>query len=285
MFADDTNLFYASTSITELYETANTELEKINSWLKSNKLSLNTEKTKYILFHSNLKKIPPDLPSLNIDAKEIERTQAIKFLGILIDETISWKSHIDLLITKISKNIGILFKASSILSPDNLKFLYFSLIQSYYIYANVAWASTHKSKLTTLYRKQKHAARIVFNKDRLSHAEPLLKNLKALNVYQINIFQNLLFMIKYKLGLVPSHFSKNFFKNSKNRYDTRETGNFYIPFKKTNLSRFSILYRGPSLYNKLISKNTQLEKLNNINTLKIILKDLMLNTNNFMKFY
>ena len=85
---------------------------------------------------------------MNIGTKEIERTQATKFLGVIIDEKISWKSHIDILNTKISKNIGILYKASSILSPENLKFLYFSFIQSYYIYANVAWASTHKSKLT-----------------------------------------------------------------------------------------------------------------------------------------
>ena len=77
----------------------------------------------------------------------------------------------------------------------------------------------------------------------------------------------------------------NFFKNGKNRYDTRGTGNFNIPFKKTNLSRFSISYRGPSLYNKLISKNTELEKMNNLNTLKTLLKDLILNTNNFMNFY
>jgi hypothetical protein len=287
MFADDTNLFYSSQSIEELFETTNIELEKLNIWLKSNKLSLNTEKTNYILFHPNQKrkKIPNILPLLKIENKNIERTSITKFLGLLIDENISWKAHIDYLNTKITKNIGVLYKARPMLSQENLKHLYFSFIQTYYTYGNIAWASTNKSNLKSLYRRQKHAVRIVYKKDKFTHAEPLLKLLNALNVYRINIYQNLLFMLKYKLGLVPSHFSNDFFKSNRNRYDTREVGNFNIPFRKTKLSRFTISYRGPYLYNKLISRNAIITKLDNLNCLKILLKKFVLNINNYMNLH
>ncbi|XP_065639571.1 uncharacterized protein LOC136072316 [Hydra vulgaris] len=107
MFADDTSLFYSSASIENLFESVNDDLENLNTWFKVNKLSLNTEKTKYILFHSNHQKnnIPRMLPLLKIDNINIERTKTVKFLGIIIDETISWKAHINTINTKISKTM------------------------------------------------------------------------------------------------------------------------------------------------------------------------------------
>ena len=125
----------------------------------------------------------------------------------------------------------------------------------------------------------------VYNKYKLTHAEPLLKTLNALNVYQINIYQNILFMLKYNLGLVPSHFLDNFFQINSNRYTTRATGNFTLPKKTTKFSRFSISYRGPYLYNKIISENIELKALNNSATLKKKLKHLILNIKNFIDMY
>ena len=96
MFADDTNLFYSHQNISSLFMTVNNELDKIGEWFKANKLSLNVKETKYTFFHKNSIKdnIPVKLPALKIANREIERTNAIKFLGILLDENISWKNHI-----------------------------------------------------------------------------------------------------------------------------------------------------------------------------------------------
>ena len=79
-----------------------------------------------------------------------------------------------------------------------LRSTYFSFIHSYINSENIAWASTNKTKLKKLFGKQKQAARIVFNQERLTHTRPLLKTLNALNVYQINLLQELLFMHKIK---------------------------------------------------------------------------------------
>ena len=57
MFANDTNLFYSNKDIDSLYEFVNKELVNINIWFQANKLSLNANKTKYILFHKPRKKM------------------------------------------------------------------------------------------------------------------------------------------------------------------------------------------------------------------------------------
>ena len=91
----------------------NNELVNIKDWFNANKLSLNLEKTKYSFFHKPSKKddIPLRLPKLIINNYEIQREESIKFLGVLLDQHLTWKEHIQLAENKIVKNISILYKA------------------------------------------------------------------------------------------------------------------------------------------------------------------------------
>ena len=100
---------------------------------------------------------------------------------------------------------------------------------------------------------QKHGARIINFKDRLTHAKPLMQELKALNIYQLNIFQTLLFMHKVKNENIPDVF-KNSFRINTNKYNTKAANTtFYKPFYRTKTSQYSILFRGPHLWNSLLS--------------------------------
>ena len=138
-----------------------------------------------------------------MDSIVIEREHVTTFLGVLIDENLSWKQHINDVSTKISKSIGILYKSRGIVKQSLLKQLYFSFIHCHLNYANIAWASTYKSKLEGFYRHQKHAARIINFKDRFTHAQPLLYNMKALNIFQINLFHIIFFMFKDSSSYFP----------------------------------------------------------------------------------
>ena len=122
------------------------------------------KKTKYGLFHkvSICDSLPSQLPTMTFNKIEIKRENSIKFLGVIIDENLTWKSHIEVVENKISKNIGVLYKASDLLDFKNLK-IYFFFIQVYISYANIAWASTFKTKLQRILKKRKHAARITFH--------------------------------------------------------------------------------------------------------------------------
>ena len=109
-----------------------------------------------------------------INNKLIERKRFIKFLGAVLAECISWQDHIRITAkNKIAKNIGLIYRVKQLLNTSSLKSIYFSYIHTYVNYANIAWASTQKTKLKIIYTKQKHAVRIIFNEDRLYHSRPL----------------------------------------------------------------------------------------------------------------
>ena len=96
----------------------NLELNKVFSWFNTNKLSLNEDKTKYTLFHKAREKdnIPSiQLPSLFINDRKIKQITSIKYLGVLNDEHLTWKEHIIVLENKVSKNLGLLYRARRVL--------------------------------------------------------------------------------------------------------------------------------------------------------------------------
>ena len=189
MFAHDANLFYSHHDIKTLFSTVNEELKKLGGWFTANRLSLNIKKTKYTFFHKNSIKdnIPLKLPDLHISNKSTERKSSIMFLRVMLDEHIAWNDHIHAIEKKHAENIGLLYRPRQFLDKESLKTIYFSYIHSYLNYANIAWASTYFTKLKTIHYQQKHAARIIFNDDILTHSRPLLRSLNALNIYQINL--------------------------------------------------------------------------------------------------
>ena len=92
----------------------------------------------------------------------------MKFLGVLLDDNLSWKEHIKDLENKIAKSIGLVFRAKPFLDKESLLALYYSYIHSYLNYANLAWGNTHLRNLKKLRSQQKHAIRIVHNNTNLN---------------------------------------------------------------------------------------------------------------------
>ena len=129
MFVDDTNLFISDSNIENLFQTMNEELRKVASWFKASKLSLNISKTKYSLFHSTKKRkdISNVLSPLHIDNVPIKRKFVTKFLGVYLDENISWKHQFNIVSTKICKHIGILYRPYYILNKFLRKRFFFLL--------------------------------------------------------------------------------------------------------------------------------------------------------------
>ena len=125
MFVDDTNLFMPGRNIDTLFSSVNKELKYVTEWFQANRLSLNVKKTKYSLFHPAQKKrkLPTQFPILSFNDEEISRDPVTRFLGVLIDENLNWKS--------------LLYKTRQILDKTCLKQLYHSFINSYLPYANV----------------------------------------------------------------------------------------------------------------------------------------------------
>ena len=188
-----------------------------------------------------------------INDKEIERVGSIKFLGVLLDEHLSWKEHIRYTENKIAKNIGLLYRAKPFLGKHSLLTLYYSCIHTYLNYANLTWVSTNRTNLKKLQSQQKHAIRIVNNKTRFEHTKELFNSQKILKIYKLNILNAAIFMHKIYNETAPATFFELFQKVS-HPYPTGFSKLCYkIP--KTNLAKYKyrISSRGVLIWNNFLS--------------------------------
>ena len=103
LFADDTNVYYSGKNTSDVSNVLNQEMERVSDWLIANQLSINFKKTNYVIFKPRQKRLNLTNFSLKIKNNLIERKSSIKFLGVIIDEHLSWKEHISTVAAKISK--------------------------------------------------------------------------------------------------------------------------------------------------------------------------------------
>ena len=166
----------------------NEELKLLVGWFRANKLSLNETKTLYTLFHSQKhgENLSLKLPLLHIGNCEINRVTSTRFLGVILDENVNWKAHISAITTKLAKIIGIMYKAKPFLNQNSMLSLYNAFFNPYLTYANIAWSSTNHGKLRSVYKKQKHAIRIIGNIPLLTHTAPWFIKFNIIDVYKIN---------------------------------------------------------------------------------------------------
>ena len=103
LFADDTNLFLDNTNILNLETNLNVELDKVSQWLFANKLSLNIEKTSFVVFHSPQRRIAHKL-NLNISNMSVKSDNQVKYLGLIFDSNLNWKPYLHLVFTVTSSD-------------------------------------------------------------------------------------------------------------------------------------------------------------------------------------
>ena len=285
MFADDTNLFMCGSDYKKLFKDMNEQLSFIEDWFSVNKLSLNVDKTKYTLFCSKCMEedLPLKLPKLNIGKNEVYRTRYTKFLGILIDENLTWDPQLKAIAAKISSQIGIICRGRKFLNNHAMKMLYFAFINPYLTYGNLVWGSVPKSKLNKINTLQKRAVRIVSHAPRGSHSRPLMIENKILNIYEINLFSFFKLMFKVYKNEVPDCIQGKLTKNG-HRYPTRFSDATYKCdiFSINFRNKFSFPYRGPYIWNYLVVSNPIiLEKVNP----KSFVKNLLLSENAQIKIW
>ena len=145
LFADDSNLFFSHKNLKTPESIVNNELSNIHEWLCANRLSLKTDKTNYILFHTVQKHIT-DPFSLKPNNKQINQKKCIKYLGVLIDSHLNWKEHILNLSKKLSKSIGIICKLRHFVGNiQTLIKLYYAIVYPFLTYSCMVWGSTYTS--------------------------------------------------------------------------------------------------------------------------------------------
>ena len=235
----------------DLVKTINGELENISLWLKINKLSLNINKTHFIMFQRG--KSTMSIPDIIIDNQPIDKVEKTKFLGVVIDSKLSWKSHIWLVAGKLSKSIGMIIKAREYLNRSALLTLYYSFVYPYLTYGNHVWGCTYYTNLKQLFILQKKALRIMCGKRKRDSTENIFSELKILKFTDINAYLTGRFMYKCYTKNVPGIFSDFFQCNSAvHGYSTRQSEHLHVPLERSNLSQFCIRYRGVVVWNAIL---------------------------------
>ena len=275
LFADDTNIFLSGNNIDGIIDIMNGEIKKIIDWLDSNMLSLNIDKTHYIIFSSKLKKLRCS-KQLYIREKPIKLVTSIKFLGVILDSRLTWFEHIQYIKSKISRALGILFKAKKVFDENTIKTLYNSLIYPYLSYCVEVWGSATESCVSSLVKLQKRAVRIIVSASYKAHTGPIFQKLNLLNINKIYLYNVALFMFKFENGFLPNIFDNLFCQNiTKSNYFTRQRNRLIIPKTRTVLCQKTIRYVGVKVWSYLC-KTMKFDST--IISVKRILKQYFLNT-------
>ena len=127
----------------------NEEVQNINKWIQNNKLTLNILKTNYIIFHRN-KTLPPNASILRINNTVINEVTHVKFLGITVDNKLSWNKHITSVCNKVNRMSGILYLTRHLLNKEALRHVYHTLVYPNIIYCSTIWSSVPTSKIKPL---------------------------------------------------------------------------------------------------------------------------------------
>ena len=274
LFADDTNILISHRNLTELISIINRELSKVSSWFKCNKLSLNINKTNFMHFHTT-RTNETFLYNINIDNLPLEQKKHVKFLGITIDNHLTWNQHICNISSSIAKGIGVLYKVKDLLLEQSLLMIYNTLILPYIHYCNIVWGNCCKTKLDHILLLQKKAVRICSKAKYLSHTNILFNRLKVLKVHDINSLQIAIFMFKYNKEMLPPVFNGFFlYNNNIHSYPTRACNNIHLRNPKILLAHKSLRHHGPDIWNSLpdsIKENSTLTSF--IKAIKTIFLD------------
>ena len=156
LFADDTTVLYSHNDLSILCDTLNIELSEVSNWFKANKLSLNAKKTNQMYFGTSYQtRNIDDQHTIYLDGTKLVRVREAKFLGITIDENLTWKKQISNTCRSCSRNIGVLNKVKYFLPKHVMYQLYCSMVLCYLNYGILLWGNAPQEYLNKAFRLQK----------------------------------------------------------------------------------------------------------------------------------
>lgn len=247
-FADDTALTFTGDTWHEVFDAAQRGLDQVLKWLNKNQLTLNTDKTKIICFTLRQSTQPPNFYSLiahssvcpNIitcSCPKLTRTPTFKYLGVTLDDNLSFSAHIDLLTARIRKLIFVFKTLRHVAEAQIVKRVYLALCQSLLSYCVSAWGGAPKTTMLKLERAQRAVLKVSTFRPILFPTEDLYKCCKVLSVRQLFVLNTVLLQ----------HKATPFAIITKRRRD-EVCQHYRCNFSFTK--RF-LCFQGPKLYNEL----------------------------------
>ena len=264
LFADDTTIYYSHSNLNTLYTNLNKDLQILNDWFKTNKLSLNVSKTQYMIFNKKKQRAQDAELNIIIGQENVNQVKYTKFLGIYIDENLDWSKHIQQCKCKIASGNYAINVSKNVLSPAHSKTLYYSLVYPYLNYGILLWGNTYKKFLHKLEISQKKPIRTINRAMYNEPSSPLFKKCNIIKLQDIYKLQCCKLMYEFLKNNLPTPIMNIFTVNSDvHGHNTRQLNDVHLPKVKTDIVKRSYLCKAPVYWSQL-SNNVKSSKTNNI---------------------
>ena len=264
LFADDTTIYVSGQDLRELEDIVNSELVHVYNWINSNKLTLNVDKTHYMLSHNRTRSQTTNI-TIKVNNLEVHRVREIKFLGVIIDDTLRWKAHIDFIKLKICKLIGIIYTIRKKLNPNNIRQVYMSLAYPHLHYCAAIWGGACSTYLLGLFVTQKKLLRIMYFGSKYEHTDPYFRNNCLLKLDDIIVYTTCNFVYN-ALHNSPVDIE---YSRTHHGIDTRTRHELRLPRCRTSHAQQCVLVRGVRSWNQL---SDDAKNANTRNTFKARIK-------------
>ena len=255
-FANDTTIVFGHPNENYLKYCVERELAILGDWFRANKLTLNVDKSVFLMFN---RKGQGNINQLKLGDSLIDRVSTTKFLGVWLDDQLNWKTHLNKLLSKLKCGLGMLQRSKELLSYKAKKLLYYGQVQSHLCYGLGVWGPMlSPGQITQLCTIQRKCVRMIDSSVPTSEA---FKKLQILTVSDmINLEQGKLGN-KLCNGLLPSVLTRLMMHDFNNctivknhSYKPRQKDIPNRPNAKLNLYRKSFLYQAIACYSKLDKK-------------------------------
>jgi hypothetical protein len=249
----------------ELVKETNLALNNLNIWFRANKLSLSIDKTSFSFFspnNGNLDDNGNELTSdLIINDSVIKRVNCCKYLGMYVDEKLSWINHIDFIKNKLLKFTGIFYKMRSILPFASCKQLYFALVHPHIVYGVELYANTNDSYIDPLVKMNNKILRILQNKKMKTPVIDLYKSFNTLPVQRLHelYVAKIIQRFVHNCNILPVVYKNYFCTNSLvHTHDTRRAKDMHIKTVSNRHGYRTINQRGCRIWNSLTPELKQI---------------------------
>ena len=252
LFADDTNIFIQGKNPIDLIRKAETLMKSLANWLWDNRLSLSIEKTVFSIFHTKKARIPEICNHLTFNDTTIHRVETSKYLGMVLDDTLTWKPHIKYVTDQLVKYTGIFKLISKLIPKACKKQLYYTNVYSRVLYGIEVYGQANSGQIKKIQVMQNRLLKILYQMDWLTPTYTLHKNLFLLTIKDIFKLQVAKFVYKQRSGSLPATFHNYYTTNSKiHRYRTRQSDLLHTNRHISSQGGKTIKYIGIKTYNSL----------------------------------
>ena len=250
LFADDTAIFLSDRNLLSLLNFAKSKFNEIYMWCMKNKLTINAEKTEFVVFHAKNKPMPAKLDILDTGTMSIKRVKSFKYLGVIIDEKLNWNDYVDYVCKSLVKYFGIFNQIKHTVTKRLSRQIYFAFIYSKIQYGIELYGSSSQSNMSKLQILQNKLLKLLLKMDRDTPTYVLHAQMKILKVTDVATCKVLTFVNDILCGNCPKSF-ENYFQIKVTRYSTRQTAQLQVPRCRIPLADRAVRVKGASLWNKM----------------------------------